>query len=88
MTTHEAHEARSPTGRPRPHRLLPIAGITLAVVAVLAHLAGGAALLHVGLGGALASLGFGGGALVVGLAAVIALKLLAVFGARRWLRRR
>ena len=88
MTVHEAHEARPPAGRPRPHRLLPIAGITVAVVAVLAHLAGGAALLHVGLGGTLASLGLGGSAMVVGLAAVIALKLLVVFGARRWVRRR
>ena len=91
--THEAHEGRSPAGHPRPHRLLPIAGITVAVVAVLAHLAGGAALAHFGLGAVLAYLGvdvanLGGGALVVGLAAVVGIKLLVVIGARRWLRHR
>ena len=91
--THETHEGRSPAGRPGRHRLLPIAGGIVAVVAVLAHLAGGAALAHFGLGAVLAYLGvdvanLGGGALVVGLAAVVGIKLLVVIGARRWLRHR
>ena len=86
--THEADMGRSPTARPGLHRLLPMAGITVAIVAVVAHLAGGAVLMHAGLGGALTNLGLGGGALVVAVVAIVSVKLLAVFGARRWLRHR
>ena len=90
--THEAPGSRRSAGHPGPHRLLPITGIAVASIAVLAHL-GGAALMHLGLGAGLAYIGadvanLGGRALLVGLAAVIALKLLVVFGARRWLRQR
>lgn len=91
--THEAQAGRSPAGRPGRQRLLPIAGITVAVVAVLAHLGGGAVLAYLGLGGSLANLG--ASALVVGLAAAVGVKLLLVFGvfggafgARRWVRYR
>lgn len=93
MKTHESHEDHSPPERSGSHRLLPLAGITAAFVAVLAHLGGGAMFIHLGLGAGLATLGvnvgsLGGGALVVGLVAVICLKLLMVFGARRWFRHR
>lgn len=81
----EAREGRSPAGRSGSHRLLPIAGITVAIVAALAHLDGGAVLAYLGLGAALGNLGVG--ALVVGLAA-LGVKLLLVFGARRWWRHR
>ena len=74
---HEAHEGRSPAGRPVRHRLLPIAGGIVAVAAVLAHLGLGAAVVA----------NLGGGALMVGLAAV-AVKVLLVLGAGRWLRHR
>ena len=85
--THEAHEGRPPLGRPRPHRLLCVAGFAVAAVAVLAHLAGGgAALLHLGPGAAVADLG--GGTLAIGVAALVAVKLLVIFGARRWFRHR
>ena len=70
------HEGRSPAGHRGRHRLFPIAGITVAVVAVLAHFVLGAAVMNLG-----------GAALVVGLAAV-AVKLLLVFRAGRWLRHR
>ena len=90
MMTHEAHEGRSPAGRPRHHRLLPIVGGGVAVAAVLAHLAGGGVLMHVGLPALLVHLGLGaaptnlaGGALLVGLVAVITIKLLFVIGATR-----
>ena len=86
--THEADTDRSPTARPGLHRLLPMAGIAVAFVAVVAHLGGGALLMHAGLSGALTSLGLGGGALVVAVAAIVSVKLLVVFGARRWLRHR
>ena len=86
MVSHEVHEGRSPADRPGLHRLLPIAGITAIVVAVLAHLGGGAMLAHFGLSAALGNLG--GAALVVGILAVITIKVLLVFGARRWLRHR
>ena len=86
MMTHKVHEDRSLAGRPGPHRLLPVAGITVAVVAVLAHLVGGAAVEHFGLGAIPVNLG--GGALVAGLAGLVIMKLLVVFAARRWLRRR
>ncbi|MGH2614784.1 MAG: class I SAM-dependent methyltransferase [Thermomicrobiales bacterium] len=84
MTPHEANEGRSVGHGSGIHRLLPIAGITAAIVAVLAHFGGGAALMHLGGGAVLAYLGvdvarLGGGALVVGLAAVITVKLLLVF---------
>ncbi len=82
------HEVRSPTGRPASHRLLPIAVIAMGVVAVLAHLAGGAVLVHSGLGAILAQIGLAGDALMVGLAALVTIKLLLVFGARRWIRHR
>jgi hypothetical protein len=90
IMTQEAHEGRSPAGRPGPlRRLLPIAGSTVAVVAVLAHFGGGSVLVpaHLGLGAALLAK-FGGGALVVVLAAFVTIKLLLVFGARGWLRHR
>ena len=61
MMTHEAHEVRSPEGRPRLHRLLPIAGGGVALAAVLAHLGGGALLMHVGLPAVVAYLGLGAG---------------------------
>ena len=93
MMTRETHEDRTPTSGSRLHQLLPVAGVTVIVVAVLAHLAGGAALAHFGLGAVLAYFGadaanLSGGALLVGLAAIIFIKLLVVFGARRWLRHR
>ena len=87
---HEAHEGRSPAGRPGVHRLLPIVGSGVAVAAVLAHLGGGGMIMHVGLPALLVYLGLGGvptnlagGALLVALAAVITVKLLFVFGATR-----
>ncbi|MBA2597839.1 MAG: hypothetical protein H0V00_14535 [Chloroflexia bacterium] len=88
-----SHDGRPHASRPALHRLLPAAGATAAVVAVLAHLGGGAALMHLGLGGALASLGvdvgsLGGGALALGLVALVAMKLLLAFAARRWWPRR
>ncbi len=88
MMPHEAPEGRSSAGHPKSHRLLPIAGISVIVVAVLGHLAGGAALMHLGLGVVLAYFGvnvasLGGGALVLGLAAVITIKLLLLFAAGR-----
>ena len=89
MGSHEAHEGPSPAGHQRRHRWLPIAGGGVAVAAILAHMGGGAVLMHLGLGGVLANLGAGG--LALGLAAVVAIKLLVVFGvfgARRWLRGR
>jgi hypothetical protein len=65
-------------------RLLPIAGISVVVVVVLAHLASGAALMHLGLTGDLANLGLG--VLVIGLAVFVTVKLLVVFGVQRWWR--
>jgi ubiquinone/menaquinone biosynthesis C-methylase UbiE len=84
MTPHDAHEGQSIGHGSGIHRLLPITGIAVAIVAVLAHLGGGAALVHLGLGAVLTYLGadvanLGGGALLVGLAAVITIKLLLVF---------
>ena len=92
MTTNVTYEAHSPA-RSGTHRLLSIAGITAAIVALLAHLGGGALLIHFGLGAGLAALGInvghlGGGALVVGLVVVISLKLLLVFGVRQRFRHR
>jgi hypothetical protein len=91
MVTHEAHEGRSPASRAGRHRLLPIVCSGVAVAAVLAHLAGGGVLMHVGLPALLVYLGLGtaptnhaGGALLVGLAAVITIKLLFVIGATRY----
>ena len=86
MMTHEAHDDRSLAGHSGHHRLLPIAGITVAVVAVLAHLGGGAAVAHFGL--AAIPVNLGGSALVAGLAVLVIMKLLVVFAARRWVRRR
>ena len=90
MPTIETYEDRPPD-RSRSHRLLPMAGIIAAMVAILAHLGGGAMLIHLGLGTGLAALGvnvggLGGDTLVVGLVVVISVKLLLVFGARRWFR--
>lgn len=84
MMTHEADTGRSPAARPGLHRLIPMAGITAVIVVGVAHLGGGAVLMHAGLSGALGSLGLGGGALVVGLAAIVGVKLLVALGARRW----
>ena len=75
--THETHEGRSPAGHRGRDGLFPIAGITVAVIAVLAHFVLGASVVT----------NLGGGALVVGLAAV-AVKVLLVLGAGRWLRHR
>lgn len=58
----------------------------MAVVAVLVHLVGGAALVHAGLVAPLAARG--PGAPVLGLAALIAVKLAVVLAARRWVRHR
>lgn len=93
MKTHDETYEAHPPERSGAHRLLPIAGITAGIVAILAHLGGGAMLIHLGLGAGLAALGInvgrlGGGGLVVGLVVVISLKLLMVFGARRWFRHR
>ena len=102
MKMHEAQVGRSPAGRPGLRRLLSIAGITAAIVAVVGHFGVGALVMHVALPAALVSLGLsmapanlGGGVLVIGIVAAVAIKLLFVFGvfggafgARRWLRRR
>ena len=95
MMTRKAHDDRSPTGRPGRHRLLPFAGGGVAVVAVLAHLGGGALVMHVGLPAALVYLGLGGtpgslsgGALLIGMVMIAVMTLLVIFGARRWLRHR
>jgi hypothetical protein len=92
--THEAHHDPSPAVHPGDHRLLPIAGVTAAVVALLAHFGGGALVMHVGLPAVLAYFGLGaalpalgGGALIIVIAAVVAMNLL-VYGARRWWRHR
>jgi ubiquinone/menaquinone biosynthesis C-methylase UbiE len=84
MMTHEVHEDRRPDGRSGPHHLLPIAGIAVVVIGVLAHLGGGAMLAHVGIGLVIAYFGadvanLAGGALMVGLAAIITIKLLFLF---------
>jgi hypothetical protein len=83
MTTHDVPEGRSPAGHSGLHRFFPAVGIAVVVIALLAHFAGGAALLHLGLGS-----NVGGGALVVGLAAVVSLKVLAALATRRWWRQR
>ncbi len=92
---HEANEGQAPADRPGHHRLLPIAGGSVVVAAMLAHLGGGALLMHVGLPALLVSLGLGGafnnlgsGAIVLGIVAVVAVKLLVVFGARHVSRRK
>jgi ubiquinone/menaquinone biosynthesis C-methylase UbiE len=88
MATHEAAENRPPAGQSAPQRLLPKAGVGVAVVAVLAHLVGGGALMHLGLGAvlmqaglgaSLANLGLGGGALLLVLVAFMAIKMLLLF---------
>lgn len=84
---------RSIAGSPRTHRLLPIAGGSVAGLALLAHFGGSALLVHLGLGAALLHLGLspaniGPGGLAFGLAALVALKVLAVLGRRRWPRQR
>jgi choline-glycine betaine transporter len=86
MVPHEGHESRSDADRPKVRHLVPAAGITAVVVAVLLHLGGGAVLVHAGLSGVLASLGLGSGAFMVVIVAIIAVKLVVVFGLRRWLR--
>jgi hypothetical protein len=87
--SHEAQEGRSPPPGSGGHRLLPIAGIGAALVAVLVHLGGGAAVMHLGLAAVLAYFGvhvgsLGGASLLLVVAAVIGIKLLLIFGARRW----
>ena len=57
MTPHGAPDKWSTAGQPRSRRLLPIAGITAATLALLAHLGGGALLAHLGIGAALTGLG-------------------------------
>lgn len=84
--THEAEEERLGAGHSGPRRLLPLAGAAVVAVVVLAHLLGGAALVHAGLVAPLAALG--PWALVLGLAALVAVKLAVVFTARRWARHR
>jgi hypothetical protein len=91
MVTNDAHDDRAPERHPEGRRLLPIAGIIAAVVAVVGHFGLGAAAMHLGLGAGLAYFGvnvanLGGGVLAIGLVAVILIKLLVVLGARRWLR--
>lgn len=76
MMPHGVHEDLSLASRPRHHRVLPIAGGSVILVALLAHLAGGAVLVHAGLSKALASLGLGAGALVVVLVALGTIKVL------------
>jgi hypothetical protein len=87
MKTHEAQEGRSPPRRSGLHRLLPVAGITAAIVALVGHFVLGGALMHVALPALLVYLGLaklGAGMLVVGLAVAVTLKLLVAFGAFRW----
>jgi hypothetical protein len=95
MTLPEADTGRSPAGRPRRHRLLPIAGGGVAAAAVLAHLGGGALVMHVGLPTALVYLVRGGtlgslsdGAQIIVIVTIAVMMLLVVFGARHWLQRR
>lgn len=93
MMRHEIPKKHSPVGRDEPRRLLPTVGILAAVVAVLVHLGGGALLVGAGPGAAITTFGedvanLGGLALALGVAAVVALKLLVGFGVRRWLRHR
>jgi len=88
MVPHEGYEGRSIADHPKVRHLVPAAGITAVIVAVILHLGGGAVLVHAGLSGVLASLGLGGGALVVVIVAIVAVKLVVVFGLRRWLRHR
>ena len=90
MNSSMQSHGRSPEDRHGRHRFLPIVGSSVAVAAVLAHLIGGGVLVHVGLPAVLVYLGRGavptnfvGGALLIGLAAVITIKLLFVFGATR-----
>lgn len=88
MVPHDGDEGRSVADHPKVQHLVPAAGITAVVVAVLLHLGGGAVLVHDGLSGVPASLGLGSGALVVVIVAIIAVKLVVVFGLQRWLRHR
>src|SRR5829696_3826330 len=95
MMTHKAHDEPSPTGSPRHHRLLPLAGGSLAIAAVLAHLGGGALVMHAGLPAALVYLGLGGtrgslsgGALLIGIVMIAVMMMLVIFGARHWMQRR
>jgi hypothetical protein len=69
--------ATSQTDWHEPLRLLPVLGIAAAVVAVLAHVGIAAAVAYVGIA-----------ALVVGFLALGTVKLLLIFGVRRWLRQR
>jgi ubiquinone/menaquinone biosynthesis C-methylase UbiE len=77
MVLPEMHEDRSSADRSRVHHLVPIAGITVAVIVALAHLAGGAAFAHATIIGNL-----GGGALVIGLLAIAGVKIVLLLVAR------
>ena len=77
MTPHEMHEIRPSAGRSGPQRLLPIAGVVVVVLVMLAHIVGGAVLAHASLGSIPGNLG---GALAVGLVAIVTLKLLLLLG--------
>jgi hypothetical protein len=79
------HETRAGAGHPGPRRLLSLAGITVVAVVVLAHLLGGGALVHAGLVAPLVARG--PGALVLGLVALVAVKLMVLLGARWWRQR-
>lgn len=83
MLAHKVPDRRPHSGRSGLHRLLPATGIAVVAIALVAHLAGGAALVHLGLGSSL-----GDNVLVIGLAAVVCLKLLLVVAARRWWQQR
>jgi hypothetical protein len=83
MMTHDGRKDRSDVDRATFQHLISAAGITTVIVAVLVHLGGGAVLVHAGLSGVLASLGLGSDALVVVIVAVIAVKLVVVFGLGR-----
>ena len=68
---------RSSAGRTRSPHLISIVGIAVGMLAVLVHLAGGAALAHAGISAVAGKLG---GGLVVGLVTIGFIKLLLVVG--------
>ena len=78
------HQTRSGTGHPGPRQLLSLVGIAGIAIVVLAHLLGGAALVHTGLVAPLVARG--PGAVLLGLVALVAVKLTVVVGARWWWR--
>jgi hypothetical protein len=90
VITKEEGERQSSMDQSWRHRLLPRAGIGVAVVAFLAHFLGGGALMHLGLPALLVTLGvnatplnLGPGVLLVALAAVIVIKLLLIISVTR-----